>query len=712
MIDVALLRSSRSPLLQGLADVHLAVLADVLIEERFAADEVVILQGDAGHDLYVLVEGQVRLTRHEHDLGVLSPGAHFGEIALIGHRGRAATVVAVGDVVAWRLSEEAWRQLTTQQPRTAVAVLERLVDRLADQLVAMTDHVELLFDRPTVARERAHAVTIVEGSRTRHLTVRSGTRLGELLPPAVDGADVTAAMLGQRPVGLSTPVLSPARIEALTLSSWEGREVWRRSAGLLFLAAARQVAPTSRFTLLHSVGAGRVVRGAVSSSTLSAIGSAMRELALADRPFVREQWTLEDARAHFAAVGDDDAVAALGIARGPTMAVTGLAGVYVQAMGPLLPTTGALTEVTLRPHPEGALVVHGPALGRFLDEADVDAALAHEARWPRFASPMQQDHERWLRGMGVTSIGSFNAFCVSGRVTEIVRNAEGFHEKHIGRIADTIAARGDGVRVIAVAGPSSSGKTTFIKRLTVQLEVNGVRPVGLSLDDYYVDRERTPKDERGEYDYEVLGALDTDLLQQHLRALLAGDEVKTAHFDFKRGVSSKDGGPRMRLRPGEVLLIEGIHGLNPALVGDAVTTSQMFRIFVQPALCLPFDPLTAVNPSDLRFIRRIVRDRHGRGTKAADNILRWSSVRRGEARHIFPHQHHADVVFDTSLAYELGVLKVYGERYLLEVPPDHPAAPTAYRLRGLLDRVVAIYPDHVPPTSILREFIGGSGFEY
>jgi uridine kinase len=246
----------------------------------------------------------------------------------------------------------------------------------------------------------------------------------------------------------------------------------------------------------------------------------------------------------------------------------------------------------------------------------------------------------------------------------------------------------------------------------VQLEVNGVRPVGLSLDDYYVDRERCPKDDNGDNDYEVLQALDTTLLQDHLRRILAGEAVATAHFDFKTGRSSPAGGPTMQLKPGEVLLIEGIHGLNPALVGDAVAPEKVFRIFVQPSLCLPFDALTSVMPADVRFIRRIVRDRHARGTRAEDNIQRWASVRRGEGRHIFPHQHHADVVFDTSLGYEMSVLKVYGERYLLEVPAEHPAASTAYRLRGLLDRFVAIYPDHVPPTSILREFIGGSGFEY
>jgi uridine kinase len=272
--------------------------------------------------------------------------------------------------------------------------------------------------------------------------------------------------------------------------------------------------------------------------------------------------------------------------------------------------------------------------------------------------------------------------------------------------------RGGGVRVIAIAGPSSSGKTTFIKRLTVQLEVNGIHPVNLSLDDYYVDRERSPRDEHGEYDFEALEALDLPMLQDHVRRVLAGEALTTPRYDFNAGRSIKDGGPLLRVQRNDVLLIEGIHGLNPALLADAAPHDGVFRIFVQPSLCLPFDRLTSMMPSDVRFLRRIVRDRHARGSKPQDNIMRWASVRRGEGRHIFPTKPHADVTFDTSLSYEMSVLKVYGERYLLEVPPDHPAAPTAYRLRHLLDRFVAIYPDHVPPTSILREFIGGSGFEY
>jgi uridine kinase len=314
--------------------------------------------------------------------------------------------------------------------------------------------------------------------------------------------------------------------------------------------------------------------------------------------------------------------------------------------------------------------------------------------------------------MGITSVGAFNERCVDGEVTQLIRVAEGFHEKQISHLADTIAEHRDRLRVICVAGPSSSGKTTFIKRLSVQLHINQLRPVSLSLDDYYVDRVKTPRDEHGEWDFEALEALRLDLLQSHVARLLAGEEVQLARYDFKTGQSSPEGGARLKLQPGDLLLLEGIHGLNPRLLGDLPRPEQLFRIFIHPATSLPFDRMSRVSTTDLRLLRRIVRDRHTRGYSAAENIARWPSVQAGELLHIFPHQHRADATFDSALVYEPAVLKVFAERYLLEVPPTHPSYATAWRLRHLVDRFIAIYPDHVPPTSIIREFIGGSGFEY
>ena len=316
-----------------------------------------------------------------------------------------------------------------------------------------------------------------------------------------------------------------------------------------------------------------------------------------------------------------------------------------------------------------------------------------------------------LHRSGVRSVGSFNRLCIDGSVSEAIRIAEGFHEKRLGGIADTIAVR-NGVRVITIAGPSSSGKTTFIRRLDVQLRIVGVRPVYISLDDSYVDRERTARGPDGEYDFEVLEALDVPLLCDHVVRLLRGERVRTPRYDFVAGKSMREGGRELAIARDEVLMLEGIHGLNPRLLGDVVAHAQVFRIFIQPMTALPLDHASRVSSSDLRLLRRIVRDRRARGTTPEANITRWPSVRRGERFHIFPFVGQADVVFDTSLVYEPSVLKTYAERYLLEVPKDHPAHATAIRLRRMIDHFVAIDGAHVPPTSILREFIGDSGFEY
>jgi uridine kinase len=386
-------------------------------------------------------------------------------------------------------------------------------------------------------------------------------------------------------------------------------------------------------------------------------------------------------------------------------------------MGPLAARTSLLAGFAVLPTQSGLLLVFGrPSEGAWpaggVVSSPPDQRIAEAARLvSQHTKTMMGEHQRWLEALGTTSVGELDRACVAGDVAQLIRVAEGFQEKRIGAIADSILSRGPGVKFVCIAGPSSSGKSTFIKRLRVQLQVNGLRPVNISLDDYYVDREATPRDEDGELDFEAFEALQTDLLQDHLGALLAGDIVTTARYDFHGGRSYPDGGPTITLGEQNLVVLEGIHGLNPLLLAS-LPAESVFRIYLCPLAQLPFDRLSRVRASDVRLLRRIVRDRHGRGHRPSDTIMRWPSVRRGERRHIFPFQHHADEVFDSSLIYELSVLKVYAERYLLEVPMNHPAYTTAYRLLRMLDRFIAIYPDHVPPTSILREFIGGSGFEH
>jgi len=555
-----------------------------------------------------------------------------------------------------------------------------------------------------------------------HSTVFMGTPVANVLPTVKDGALVVAALVDRRATSLDTPLLADAVVEPLSTRSWEGREVVRRSAGLLVLEAASRIADGREVRIGPSLSSAQVIETpdirdpAELEALATALTAEVRALASRNVAFVEEVWAVEEAITHFEAHGWHDAVSMLRLWRDPTVPLVSCGGVYALSLAPLLARAGALDDLTIEVHAGGLILQFGRAILPFVptgwrEVGDPSIPGGTGNGTPR-SSEMVIAHRVWLRTLGVESVGGYNERCVSGKVSEIIHAAEGFHEKRIGRIADAIAARDDRMRIICIAGPSSSGKTTFIKRLTVQLQINGFMPKAISLDDYYVDRDATPRDAAGELDFEAIEALDLPLLQSHMARALAGAEVQTARFDFVAGKSQPAAGPTLHLGPRDVLMMEGIHGLNPALLGEAVDPAQIFRIFVHPMVGLPIDRLTSLSPADVRLIRRIVRDRHGRNLSAAENILRWPSVRDGERRHIFPFLPQADEVFDSSLAYELSVLKVYADRYLLEVPREHPSYTTAYRLRRLIDRFVTIYPDHVPPTSILREFIGGSAFEY
>jgi uridine kinase len=486
-----------------------------------------------------------------------------------------------------------------------------------------------------------------------------------------------------------------------------------------------------------SVGFGRrvLVRGpAGTTETLDAFAreleARMNALIDEDRVLSEEHWAVDEARDYFATHGLTECEKLLGTWRGRSVPVMSYGGLYVLNMTPALPNTGALDGFFFLHDQDVLLLVYGSRSMRRVvkpSESMPPHALTVTGEPEPNHAPqstrglllgqaranhdVEHQEQAWLSALGVTSIGAFNQACVRGSVPGLIRVAEGFQEKRLSLIADEIQRRASEIDIVCIAGPSSSGKTTFIRRLCVQLQVNGIQPVALGLDDYYVDRINTPRDTTGDYDFEALGALQLQLLHQHLAQLSAGQTVKTARYAFEEGKSHPSGGREIQLGPRDVLLLEGIHALNPALLGD-VPARRVFRIFVCPLMQLAFDHLSRVHASDLRLIRRIVRDRHSRGYDAAATIERWPKVRAGERQHIYPFQLNADAVFDSSLVYELSVLRVYAERYLLEVPRTHRSYTTAFRLMHMLDSVVSIYPDHVPPTSILREFIGGSGFEY
>lgn len=320
-----------------------------------------------------------------------------------------------------------------------------------------------------------------------------------------------------------------------------------------------------------------------------------------------------------------------------------------------------------------------------------------------------KEHHRWQDILGIRTVGDFNQAIDAGHATDIINISEALQEKKLAKIAEEIASR-EGVKLVLLAGPSSSGKTTSCKRLSIQLAVNGLKPLQISLDDYFVDRDKTPKDENGEFDFESIYALNLDLLNEQFNALFRGEEVELPKYDFPSGKSVKSG-KKLKLEPNNVLVVEGIHALNPELTAH-VPEEQIFRVYASALTTILLDNHNYIPTTDNRLLRRIIRDYKYRGVSAQETIRRWPSVRAGENRWIFPFQENADAMLNTAMLYELSVLKMQAEPLLQQVPENCEEFAEAYRLLKFLKYFKGIPYNNLPPTSLLREFLGGSSFHY
>ncbi|MDR0965049.1 MAG: cyclic nucleotide-binding protein, partial [Myxococcales bacterium] len=520
------------------------------------------------------------------------------------------------------------------------------------------------------------------------------------------GENLLGAIVNHRLVSLSTPLLGPARVQPLTVHDREGMQIYRRSISLVLVQAAFEVAPQARLRIGQSLGDAYffewIAATPLDAETVQLLSARMRALVTEDHPFDLERCDINEAIELFKAEGDEARVRLLKTRRDPLIQLVSLArGVHSICFNPVAPSTGSLTGFELAFYNDG-LILRFPAPA---------SSKHHEIHDMPGIFRVYRETRRFNELLGVGDVGQFNEVCISGGMGEIMKVAEAGHEKAIASIADQIVAR-DGVRLVLIAGPSSSGKTTFSKRLSLQLRVNGVQPVALSLDDYYVNRVDTPLDEDGKYDFETIEALDLPLLNDHLSRLLDGELVHTPRYDFTTGERvPKERWRPMRIGPNDLLVVEGIHGLNERLT-SAIPADRKFRIYISALTQLTIDDHERIFTSDSRLIRRIVRDRVYRGYTAEKTIEMWPSVRRGEQRHIFPFQEQADAVFNSALVYEHAVLKNYAKRFLLEVPTDARAFVEAERLLRFLSLFVSIFPEEVPPTSLLREFIGGSSFSY
>src|SRR5512143_1389971 len=508
----------------------------------------------------------------------------------------------------------------------------------------------------------------------------AGTRLEAFIRRAASpqALPVVAAVVNGRLAELVEPLIADVDVEPISLAMEDGMRIYQRSLVLLLQAAARELFQ-ARITIDHSLTFGGLYcrvpdREPLSDGELTQLEARMWQIVNADVPISRETLPLQDALAFFRDQGDRAQARLLAQSDRKELTLHGLRGVKEYFFGGyLVPSTGYLNKFALRPYPPGFALQYPQRLR--------PTALEPARMSPKLTAVFRE-YGQWLSRLGVSDAGALNEALAHGRAREIALVAEALHTQRIAEIASNVVARRGQVRLIAIAGPSSSGKTTFARRVTIQLLANGLRPFPLSLDDYFLNRDETPRDARGNYDFENLHALDLALFNAHLLALMNEDRVTLPHYNFEKG--EREEGPTVMLSKDHVLLIEGIHGLNPNLVPQ-IPPERIYRIYVSALTQLKLDRLNRVPTTDTRLIRRIVRDARTRGYSAWQTIARWGSVQRGEGRNIFPFQEQADIMFNSALTYELCVLKPLAEPLLRQVEPGSPEYVEARRLLAFLE---------------------------
>ena len=517
-----------------------------------------------------------------------------------------------------------------------------------------------------------------------------------------------AAFVNNRLKELNYKIYAPVTIRFVDITSFAGIRVYQRTAWFLLQKAVRDLYPGQTLHIRHSMGQSGFYCEIDGIDEFTADDAArlqgrMRELSVRNLPITRERMLTSEVRARYAEEGFTDKVALLDTRPRLYSQLYTLGDTVGYFYGSLAPSTGYVTLFDIQPYYNGFYL----ALPLRTAPDTLHKNVQQEKMFGIF-----QEYQSWVTLMGVPTIGAVNARTLAGDAGGMIKLAEAFHERKFAWVADTIyeAAVSRGIRMVLISGPSSSGKTTSAKRLGIELGVLGLHPVMISLDDYFVDREKTPKDANGDYDYEALEAIDLELFNDHLRRLIRGESVDIPRYDFITGRRMQHDNP-LTLDERSILIIEGIHGLNPRLT-PSIPDSQKFRIYISCFTSVAMDNLSRIATTDNRLLRRLTRDYRQRGADAVSTLSRWASVRRGEEKHIFPYQENADVMLNSSLFYEISVLRPFAEKILREVPDTVPEYDEARRMLKFLDNFIPIPPDEIPPTSILREFIGGSSFQY
>lgn len=512
------------------------------------------------------------------------------------------------------------------------------------------------------------------------------------------------ATVNNRTEGLNYRLYHNKDVEYFDLHSATGERCYMRTLFFVLCKSVHDLYPDSKVVIDIPVSNGYycnlMLGHDVTETDVTRIRERMRQLIDAKLPIRRYEVPTEEAVRIFSSRGDK-AKAKLLRSTGKLYTTYYEIDDYVDNFyGSLLINTSQLTLFGLEKYFDGALL----RLPSRQNPAELGALIRQDKMFDIF-----KEQHRWNRILGVSTVGDFNEAVRSGQTTGLINVSEALQEKKIASIAEQIAHR-QGTRVVLIAGPSSSGKTTFCKRLSIQLVTCGIKPIQISLDDYFVDRHLTPKDENGEYDYESVHALNIPLLNEQLQQLFEGKNIELPKYNFQTGKSEKSG-KRLQLGDYQVLVLEGIHALNPELTAQ-IPQEQKFHIYISALTTILLDDHNYIRTTDNRLLRRIIRDYKYRGVNAQETIHRWPSVRAGENKWIFPYQENADVMFNTAMLFELAVIKQQAEPLLDLVPENCPEYAEAYRLRTFLDYIQPIPNRALPPTSLLREFLGGSSFKY
>lgn len=543
----------------------------------------------------------------------------------------------------------------------------------------------------------------LEGGRT--LQVKHGTTLVEIAQMAgIAGPyPVIGALVDNTISDLWAEPRTDCRVVFIDRSHPDGAMMMLRGYTMVMVKAVRDIFPSRRIKVMHSLSKGLFCKWEdgtlMRKDEIQKIEKRMREIVREDTRLMRREISRDEGTEIFSQEGMKDRVKLLQFRRKKIMTVYSLGEYTDYFFGRLPPSTGAMADFSLKYYAPG-FILRCPT-----------------ANHPHGIPPYKEqrklgliygEYKRWAEILEVSDVASLNEIIMAGEINDLIRVAEALHEKKIAMLADTITHEVERLKLILIAGPSSSGKTTFAQRLKVQLRVNGLHPVTISLDDYFVDKDKTPLDEKGNYNFDHIDAIDIPFFNTQLQALLAGEEVMLPRFDFLKGCRV-DKHRSLRLLDKNILIVEGIHGLNEKLT-EAVPSDNKFKIYVSALTTLNLDNHNRIPTTDTRIIRRIVRDSQFRNHTAAETIYQWPMVRRGEEEFIFPFQEEADEMFNSALIYELAVLKNYVDPLLRQIKPTEPAYAEAKRLLSFTDNFLEVGTDEIPPNSILREFIGATCF--